>query len=419
VKQVWLLLLLSAVSWADPSIVQIVSGGSFNCARFDDGRAKCWGYNGTGQSGVGNTINYGKADAPGLAFVDLGSDAFIEELTAGEVHACARLRGRKPKCWGNNEKEQLGHGGGENLGGKPEDIGDALPEVNLIDDSPLVELTSGEYFTCGRHKNGKVECWGSNWNGESTNKRGEYGKDDSPPGPVAKHAIANFGEGEIAGLGAGSDFVCARFTEGHVRCIGINFAGQLGVGHLEPRNANLSENVNLGAKALSLAGGQEHMCAVLEGGKLKCWGSNYYGQLGQEDSKPRGQTLESLESNFDPINLGHGLTVKAVAAKYWRTCALLSNHAVKCWGFTVEEGDFTSVGVKPGEMGDNLPFMGFSRLARVLEVQIGNGHACARLNGNRVKCVGANSEGQLGIRSDIPATRRGVLPDIYPSVALF
>ena len=119
------------------------------------------------------------------------------------------------------------------------------------------------------------------------------------------------------------------------------------------------------------------------------------------------------------MNLGAGLSVRSVAAHYRRTCAVLSNFAVKCWGFTVEEGDFFSVGAKPGDLGDNLAYYGFGKRARVLGVTVGNGHACALLAGNRVKCMGSNGDGQLGIRSDIPSTRRGMVPDIYPGVLLF
>jgi len=418
-----LLLLVTIAAQGAPVVTQMSAGNDFTCARFDNGRMKCWGDNGSGQLGLGIKEDRGKEPGSmgaGLPYVDLGEGVFVEEVSTGAAHTCVRLRGANPKCFGNSERAQLGYDIGPNVGIVPADMGAALREVPILDASPIEQLASGFYFTCARHKNGKVECWGSNWHGEVTNWSSMYDKDPTAETPLEKHGFANFGEGAMPEeIAAGSDFLCARFAKGEVRCLGANYAGQLGVGNAKNRTSNVSENVPLGSPAVALAAGQEHMCAILSGGNLKCWGSNYYGQLGQGDTQQRGILPDDLK-DLAPIDLGVGLTVRAAAASYYRTCALLSNFAVKCWGYSLPApGENLALGAKPLEMGDYLDYLSFGRRVRVHKIAVGHLHTCAQLDDGSLKCLGSNAEGQLGTGMAKDRTPRGATGDDEPSVLLF
>ena len=72
---------------------------------------------------------------------------------------------------------------------------------------------------------------------------------------------------------------CAILENGQVKCWGWNYSGQLGTGNRTDLNAP-SAPINLGGKAVAISLGQEHSCAILENGELKCWGDNDKGQLG-------------------------------------------------------------------------------------------------------------------------------------------
>ena len=83
-------------------ITAISAGDTHNCAVTFSGTLKCWGGNGYGQVGNGNTINQRYAvDVPGLSGV-LGA-------AAGTYHTCARTGG-DVHCWGSNQVGQLGDG---------------------------------------------------------------------------------------------------------------------------------------------------------------------------------------------------------------------------------------------------------------------------------------------------------------------
>ena len=122
-------------------------------------------------------------------------------------------------------------------------------------------------------------------------------------------------------------------------------------------------DLGTGRTAVAIGVGYAMECAVLDNGRLKCWGGNYDGQLGLGDKLTRGGDPGEMGDNLPAVDLGTGLAVGAIAvgdgasAGDEHACALLSNSSVKCWGAGGELGlgDITSRGDRPGTMGDNLP----------------------------------------------------------------
>jgi len=89
----------------------------------------------------------------------------------------------------------------------------------------------------------------------------------------------------VTAIAAGMFHTCAVVDQG-VRCWGYNFSGQLG------NKSRISSPVPLPVEGLThgvsavAAGGHPnqtpssgHSCALV-GGTMRCWGSNYLGQLG-------------------------------------------------------------------------------------------------------------------------------------------
>ena len=50
--------------------------------------------------------------------------------------------------------------------------------------------------------------------------------------------------------------------------------------------------------------GQNNTCAILNNGRVKCWGLNKYAQLGQGHTKTLGNELGEMGNNLPPIDLG-------------------------------------------------------------------------------------------------------------------
>jgi len=392
--------------------VLLGAGTHHTCARLSDGTLKCWGWNSHGQLGLGDTQPRG--DGPNemgvnLPAVDLGPGPTAVELTAGYEHTCARLSDGAVKCWGYNFYGELGLGDTQPRGDGPNEMGVNLPAVDLglVVGRSVVQLAAGLYHTCARLSDGMVKCWGRNDYGQlglgDVQSRGE-GQNQMG----ASLPLVNLGLGRTAvELAAGLHHTCARLDDGTVKCWGRNDQGQLGLGDTQLRGDGpneMGENLPVaglgpGRTAVQLTVGQDHACARLDDGTVKCWGLNDQGQLGLGDVQARGDGPNEMGVNLPVVDLGPGRTVVQIAAGVRHTCARLDDGTVKCWGRNnagqLGLGDTQIRGDGPNEMGVNLPALDLG--PEGIALTPGGEHTCARLDDGRVKCWGWNLYGQLGL----------------------
>ena len=83
----------------------------------------------------------------------------------------------------------------------------------------------------------------------------------------------------VSGIAAGAAYTCAPTTGGGVKCWGSNFRGQLGDGTTTNRLTPVDVS-GLTSGVSAIAAGSAHTCALTTSGGLKCWGSHEFGQLG-------------------------------------------------------------------------------------------------------------------------------------------
>lgn len=295
--------------------------GEFHvCAIIDDGRVKCWGSNGYGQLGIEAGGNRGGSpDQMGdnLPFVNLGTGRTAKALTAGDNFTCALLDNGSVKCWGINGFGQLGVGDTSNRGASAGQMGDFLPAVDLGTGKTAKAIDSGALHTCALLNDNSVKCWGWNYSGElgigNTTAKGDNA------GEMGDSLMAvDLGTGRTAkAIAGGYMHVCAILDNNALKCWGYNVYGQLGLGNTANRGDNPNEmgdylpTVFLGWASLvaeryatSIALGYLHTCALLDNGGLKCWGSNELGQLGLGDTNDRGDNASEMsdlpEVSFAP-----------------------------------------------------------------------------------------------------------------------
>jgi alpha-tubulin suppressor-like RCC1 family protein len=364
----------------------------------DNSALKCWGSNNYCELGAG-TSQAGFADVPdttgdNLPWVDLGTtkDGAKRKAIAlaGSFQSmCALGDDGAVKCWGDNLAGQLGIG----FTGAPRSC---LP--NEVDNEGFVNLPSpavavgargassgGGAHACALLQSGMVSCWGEN-------AAGQLGTGDTEDRLAPSSPLA-FAEGFVpAKLVLGGWHSCAISTDERIQCWGRNTDGQLGSPPAADRPAPGPDLVFRTAPVRSIAAGDDHTCAILDSGAVKCWGRNGEGQLGVGDTTNRGDEPDQMGDDLAAVDLGPGLTAIAVAAGSSHTCVVSSAGEVKCWG----ANDAGQLGIG-GDVPLVAPALPVGLAERASSVAAGAGFSCALLASGAVQCWGKNDAAQLGV----------------------
>jgi alpha-tubulin suppressor-like RCC1 family protein len=278
--------------------VAVAAGFGHTCLLTETGAVKCWGRNKSGELGNGtNQRSTEPVDVPGLTG--------IVAIAAGDYHTCAVTGQGKIKCWGANDDGQLGDGSTV-APGQPVDVAG-------IDG--VTGVAAGTAHTCARTGSGEVWCWGKNDQGQLGD--GSESASRGVPKPVSGLI------GGVAALTAKGGHTCVLSLSGIIQCWGVNKFGQLGNGTFDDQSAP-SPVTGLEGSAVLVAAGWGQTCAIMEGGKLICWGWNFYGQLGEGSTANRNHPVE-----VDGLNG----KVSAVTGGGGHTCAIMESGVVYCWGF--------------------------------------------------------------------------------------
>jgi alpha-tubulin suppressor-like RCC1 family protein len=265
-----------------------------------NGGAQCWGYNNGGQLGT-------YSDAGSLVPVAVpGLGRGVQAIAVGGDYTCAVVSDGV-ECWGYNFGGNLGDGS---------EAASLTPVAVRGLGVGIQAIVAGGGHTCALVQGG-VECWGDNVDGELG--------DNSDAGslvPIGVLGLGSPGSG-VQAIAAGSGFTCA-LVNGGAQCWGVNVFGQLGNNSTADSSVPVwVQGLGPGSGAQGITAGEEHTCAVVNGGVL-CWGWNGQGQLGDNS------TVESLVP-VTVYGLGPGSGAQAVTAGSDHTCAVV-NGEVLCWG---------------------------------------------------------------------------------------
>lgn len=153
----------------------------------------------------------------------------------------------------------------------------------------------------------------------------------------------------------------------------------------------------------NISAGAYHTCLIVNGG-AKCWGANFYGQLGIPSSSiPSYHAVE-----VSGLPAGSGVT--AIAGGYNHTCAIIQG-AAKCWGIN----DYGQLGNNT-TVNSSVPVQVEGLTSGVTAIAAGTRHTCAVVNG-AVKCWGGNTGGTLGNGSALSSLIPTLLPGLESGVS--
>ena len=288
------------------SPTSVSAGGSQSCAVQTDHKILCWGNRG-GYSNpnpigaptkVQRTVGLSTQVVDDAVYVDIGGSG------SGTDTGCYITTSNELWCWGENSGGQVGDG-------TAADVQNAVRIPGL----QVIAVSVGPNHTCAVIQGGSVQCWGMNDYGQLGYGSGGMGTHVDSPATVG-------GIGGAVGISVNGYHSCVLLQDGHVKCWGANFYGQLGDGINVGGDSVTPVDVAGIATAIGISTGLQHSCAVLSNGTVKCWGNNGYYQTGRDIA----------DSSTNPTAVTGISGATAVSAGAGHTCAFIGTNDVKCWG---------------------------------------------------------------------------------------
>lgn len=180
---------------------------------------------------------------------------------------------------------------------------------------------------------------------------------------------------EFQQVALGKEGACTLSRDGKTYCWRWSDAIEDGTDRLEVRVTALPQ---LPAFE-SITAGREHTCGLALG-RVWCWGSNKFGQLGRW----------GRDTALQAVQVPAAVMFAAIAAGASHSCGLTTTDQVWCWGDQWEGSTGT---MQTGEsVHEPAPVRGRNRF---VSVSSGEKHSCAVTNHQRVHCWGDNSLGAV------------------------
>ncbi|MEO8877626.1 MAG: hypothetical protein ABI461_18680 [Polyangiaceae bacterium] len=277
---------------------------SHTCAVASDGTAWCWGSNDFGALGNGNET----ASNDPVHVVDA---SHLVEISVDMWRTCARTESGDVMCWGDSEFGKSGDGRLPDNTGREK----TLPGKPIL--SGARTLTVAMAHACSAMNDGRLSCWGQNNDGAC----GQPLRTRYVPRPAFVPKLK-----DIVSVESGESATCTLDAQGIVHCWGNPFFTTELFTAPQP-----SKVVALPAKAKEIAVGDGHGCALLESAapNFYCWGNNDHGQLGDGTTTSRAVAA--------PVKISGN--VLHASAGLENTCAILEGGRVFCWGERMADSD--------------------------------------------------------------------------------
>lgn len=340
-------------------------GANHICMVDNRGTVWCWGDNGFGQLGIGSQIGSNTRTLPS----EVDAAANTVAVTIGANHTCALLVTNDLNCWGRNTIGQLGNSFSGDLADSP------VPYFvgNFVG---VTAFAVGGDQSCAIVA-GQIYCWGDNQYGQIASEPVGVGEFRTTPTPIDGVTTA-------IDVVVGAQHVCALLESRTVTCWGRNNQNQLGYAGTEI--STVPQEVPGVFDIKTLAAGDNHTCAVQKNQRVICWGSNQNSQLGVIGSDiVNAQQVDGVDNAI------------AVATGGAHTCVLTASRTIQCWG----DNSRGQIGVGlDAAVATPLQLTIVPNIQAVTTIAAGGDRTCAILENTELWCWGANPTNLLGVTAN-------------------
>ena len=381
---------------------KLSASGNVTCALASDNKAYCWGENGSGQTGVGNTTTPVKA--PTQVVQGARPDMTAKSVAAGYQHSCVVASNDGAYCFGYRLQAGVSTGalGDKNSSPVPQNIPSptAVTNTGALSGGQAKQLsTEGGIYTCAIGMNGQMYCWGlanNNWQLGST-----AGQTYPPIAVVDTNSV--FTGKTAKQIRSATWHSCVIASDDWIYCWGNNHrtgtTSNPGLGTPVYIAPVVKDNIPPGTRFVQMDAVGTRTCAVTAQNRLYCWGQISYNDL----QTHLGNILSGTSGGFDvptAVNLAElpdNGRIKQVALGDEHICVISTNGKVYCAGRRGSSGALgdgltgtettTAVQVSQGEMPSD---------ATAKYIEAGDDHTCIIASNSKVYCWGSNVAGQLG-----------------------
>lgn len=342
---------------------RLALGAHHGCLVLPSSDLACWGLNTYGEIGTPTSL-----PATGPAILVAGLHGAVQ-VAAGGALTCALDAAGDIWCFGDGAFGALGRSAGTTV------FSTANPIPAKIGASgPFTRVTAGERHACGLRQDGMLFCWGAATYGQV----GIIGRR-----PAGLPILVG---GPYVDVAAGANHTCALRADRTVACFGRGDLGALGDGtgatNAKPQTVVVQGGAALG-EVVAIGSGWGGSCALRSDGRVLCWGSGDYGQLG-DGVRGTHSALVATPTQLPQASSALGLGSMALDA-----CARSARGDASCFGDD-RSGKLGSNGVAgPGPLSYTLdPRLGTSNIA---ELTTGGDQTCALLIDGQLACAGLTS----------------------------
>ena len=242
---------------------KVVGGGYYFAALKGNGTVYTWGYNGSGQLGLGDTNNRTEPTQTNMKAVI--------DIAAGTDHTLVLKADGTVWATGLNNYGQLGNGTTENT--------NTFQQVKLNENGDylenIVSIAAGYTASYAVTAEGEVYGWGRNDDGELG--IGSKSSEINELYPVKMKKVS-----KIIQIAAGANHAIMLDADGNVWSTGYNSSGQLGIGNTDIQVQPKQMTSISGVK--EIAAGTNHSIMLAENGYVYSVGNDSNSQLGNGNS---------------------------------------------------------------------------------------------------------------------------------------
>src|ERR1035437_8986929 len=305
----------------------------------------------------------------------------------------------RPFAWGRNDTGQLGN----NTIGVNSLMPGPLTGTGELAGKHVVALAAGAGYSLALCSDGTVAAWGGNAYGQLGN--GTTNTSLTPVAVSTQSGVSALSGKVVVAIAAGMLHSLALCSDGTVVAWGYNTSGQLGDHTVMERHYPVAVSAEAGVSALygktvvAIAAGGFHNLALCSDGTVAAWGSNSYGELGDNQTSQTLRNTPFAVNTNSGVSALYGKTVVAIAAGADHNLALCSEGTIAAWG----RNDFGQLGdgtrtIPPDTKSVPVSVLATGALAgkTVVALAAGAFHSLALCSDGSLTSWGYNAYGQLG-----------------------